>query len=179
MAVGRFQVMAVLQAARAHILGLPPESAHSWGLNRAIFYAAAKRGFRGNQAPSGHTSGKIRPAHVESEAKVGEYHLGDELAFKEEGSSKTGPIFSVGGEPQTEEDFQRQIEARFQGSFGEAWKEALDYLEHFDRATLESQSRFFSDVYRPKRDEFASKWTEISNAKSAEVTSGTTRKKSR
>lgn len=44
--IGRFQVMAVLQAARAHLLGLPIESAKSFGLNRAIFYAAAKRGFK-------------------------------------------------------------------------------------------------------------------------------------
>ncbi|MBC7189152.1 hypothetical protein H5U35_02900, partial [Candidatus Aerophobetes bacterium] len=46
MAIGRFQVMATLQAARAFLLGLPLESAKSWGLNRAIFYAAAKRGFK-------------------------------------------------------------------------------------------------------------------------------------
>src|SRR5579875_2525433 len=47
MAVGRFQVMSILQAARAEALGLPHDSALSWGLNRAIFYAAAKRGFKG------------------------------------------------------------------------------------------------------------------------------------
>ena len=46
MRIGRFQVMATLQAARAFTLGLPLESAKSFGLNRAIFYAAAKRGFR-------------------------------------------------------------------------------------------------------------------------------------
>ena len=44
--VGRFQVMAVLQAARALCLGLSEDSSKSWGLNRAIFYAAAKRGFK-------------------------------------------------------------------------------------------------------------------------------------
>ena len=44
--VGRFQVMAPLQAARAQALGKPREDAESFGLNRAIFYAAAKRGFR-------------------------------------------------------------------------------------------------------------------------------------
>jgi hypothetical protein len=48
--IGRFQVMAILQAARAEALGLPEDSAYSWGLNRAIFYAAAKRGFRGGTA---------------------------------------------------------------------------------------------------------------------------------
>jgi hypothetical protein len=43
--VGRFQVMALLQAARAKVLGYPLDEAQSFGLNRAIFYAAAKRGF--------------------------------------------------------------------------------------------------------------------------------------
>ena len=44
--VGRFQVMALLQAARAKALGYPLDEAESFGLNRAIFYAAAKRGFK-------------------------------------------------------------------------------------------------------------------------------------
>jgi hypothetical protein len=43
--VGRFQVMALLQAARAKALGYPLDEAESFGLKRAIFYAAAKRGF--------------------------------------------------------------------------------------------------------------------------------------
>ncbi len=50
--VGRFQVMAILQAARARTFGLPLATAQSWGLNRAIFYAAAKRGFKGAPGPS-------------------------------------------------------------------------------------------------------------------------------
>ena len=37
--VGRFQVMATLQAARARALDLPADSARSWGLNRAVYYA--------------------------------------------------------------------------------------------------------------------------------------------
>ncbi len=46
--VGRFQVMALLQAARATALEYPLDEAESFGLNRAIFYAAAKRGFKGS-----------------------------------------------------------------------------------------------------------------------------------
>jgi hypothetical protein len=38
--------MATLQAARAYVLGYSLEEAKSFGLNRAIFYAAAKRGFK-------------------------------------------------------------------------------------------------------------------------------------
>lgn len=48
--VGRFQVMALLQAARATVLGYSQDEAESFGLNRAIFYAAAKRAFMGNPA---------------------------------------------------------------------------------------------------------------------------------
>src|SRR5689334_20610316 len=42
--ISRFHVMAVLQAARAIALGLDPDESKSWGLNRALFYAAAKKG---------------------------------------------------------------------------------------------------------------------------------------
>src|SRR2546428_13099724 len=45
--INRFCVMATLQAARAYLLGLRMDEAYSWGLNRSIFYAAAKRGFKG------------------------------------------------------------------------------------------------------------------------------------
>ncbi len=162
MPVGRFQVMALLQAARAYSLGLPLESAYSWGLNRAIFYAAAKRGFRGGRGRTTErgTGGPHRPP-VANESPA-EFHLGDDLAFKDRNSSASRPIFEIGGQRQTTEGFKRQVEARFEGStFEEAWKDALDYVQHFDKRTLESQSGFYSDVYRPKRDEFAKKWTEL------------------
>jgi hypothetical protein len=137
---------------------LPLESAFSWGLNRAIFYAAAKRGFKG----TGHTGGgQQRSARSDEPSKTpAVYHLGDEMAFKDEKGGKLN--FTIDGKVQTKEDFERQIGARFQGSFKEAWEEALDYVEHFESQTLLSGSRFFSDVYRPKRDEFAQKWTEMS-----------------
>ena len=160
----------MLQAARAFELDLPLESAHSWGLNRAIFYAAAKRGFKGGGSGSG---GGGRPgAH---ETKADEFRLGDDLAFKEPGSSDASPVFSFGGEAQTEERFQKQVQSRFSGSFKDAWEDALDYVRHFPRETLESQNGFYSDVYRPKRDEFATKWTEMSGATAAK-TAGRKRK---
>jgi len=144
--------MATLQAARASALGLPLESSRSWGLNRAIFYAAAKRGFKsgGPSTPSGSPE---RPAQ-------GTYYLGDEMAYK---SEEPGPLrFTIGGKTQGEADFDRQIEARFQGHFKDSWDEAVDFVGQFDRGTLLSGTEFFSSVYRPKRDEFASKWSEMS-----------------
>ena len=154
-------MMATLQAARAHILGLPLESSYSWGLNRAIYYAAAKRGFKGgSSAPAGRAGGPARsPKESPTSQSVDAYHLGDELAFKASGPGDLR--FTIGGKVQSEEDFQRQIGARFGGRFEEAWTDAVDYVNHFDRETLLSGTAFFSSVYRPKRDEFAAKWTEM------------------
>jgi hypothetical protein len=149
MVVGRFQVMATLQAARAFELGLPVNSAKSWGLNRAIFYAAAKRGFKGGAA-----SGAPAPR---TKTASGEYYLGDEKAYTWAGTKEL--YFEIGGKPQTEKEFDKQIASRFGGSFDGAWEDALDYVRHFDRETLQSGENFFASVYRPKRDEFAAKWT--------------------
>lgn len=159
MDVGRFQVMATLQAARAFELGLPVESAFSWGLNRAIFYAAAKRGFKGKPTAVGTQNGKRGRAEKEA---VQFYPLGDEIVPSEEKDGRT--YFVIGGKPQTEKDFEKQIESRFGGSFSKVWEEALDYVRRFDRSVLLSGNEFFSIVYRPKRDEFAAKWTELSKS---------------
>jgi hypothetical protein len=158
MAVGRFQVMAVLQAARAHLLGLELDSAKSWGLNRAIFYAAAKRGFKGAK-PTKRSRSEVKEKPVHETPEV--YHLGSEVAFKapqDEGSL----YFTIGGKVQTEEEFQRQIESRFTASFDQAWKEALEYVGSFEESTLLSQTAFFNRVYKPRRDELATKWSEQS-----------------
>jgi hypothetical protein len=160
MAVGLFQVMATLQAARAFELGLPMESAQSWGLNRAIFYAAAKRGFKGKPPAAGRPGGTKAKTTKETTRP---YPLGDEVAYSEEKDGKT--YFVIGSKPQTEKDFEKQIESRFGGSFPEVWEEALDYVRHFDRSVLLSGNEFFSTIYKPKRDEFAEKWTEMSDSK--------------
>lgn len=153
----------MLQAARAYVLGLPLESAHSWGLDRAIFYAAAKRGFKGKTSLGVGEAGAPGGRKETLKKDVKEYYLGDEMSYMEKKSTETRPVFIIGGEPQTEDRFKRQIAARFAGSsYQAAWKEALDYVKHFDKETLLSGSHFFSDVYRPMRDEFAEKWSETS-----------------
>ena len=141
--------MAVLQAARAYTLGLTLESAYSWGLNRAIFIAAAKKGFKGEGAKEGKTS---KASNV--------YYLGDDMAYKvqEEGVLR----FTIGGEVQKKEDFEKQVVSRFGSFFPRAWKEALLYVKKFDKETLLSADEFFRQVYRPRRDELAQKWTEES-----------------
>lgn len=185
MAVGRFQVMALLQAARAHTLGLPIESALSWGLNRAIFFAAAKQGFKGKPSTPTEFHGTGRRARVK---EADTYCLGDEYAYKVEKGGKV--YFVIGGKPQTGEDFKRQIESRFQGKFKQAWQEALDIIKRTDKDILLSGKNFFNLVYRPRRDVLAAKWTQFTEAKpsastqtgakqsSVQVISGTRRKSS-
>jgi hypothetical protein len=149
--VGRFQVMATLQAARASVLGLPLASAKSWGLNRAIFIAAAKRGFKSGGEPGPAKTPKGAPP-------PGEFLLGDDKAYAV--GSARAPLFTIGGDIQRPQDFARQVEQRFAGTFDSAWAQALEIVRGYPKAVLESQTEFYSRVYRPRRDELAKAWTE-------------------
>ena len=152
--VGRFQVMSVLQAARAHTLGLPLESAYSWGLNRAIFIAAAKRGFKGGSGSGEGPPGQGPPKRSEM------YSLGDDAAYKVERGGTL--LYTKGGKIQTKDEFDKRVKARFGETFPAVWKEALDYVRGFDKSVLLSAESFIKEVYRPVRDELAEKWTEAS-----------------
>jgi hypothetical protein len=159
--ISRFTVMAILQAARARALGLSEDSAFSWGLNRAIFYAAAKRGFGGRSGGGGE-------GHEKGAAKEGEraepgremYSVGEEEAYRDTTSDKL--YFTIGDETQTEADFRRQVASRFgtDEHFREAWREAQEIVAGFDEETLRSQRGFFDRVYKPRRDELAEQWTD-------------------
>jgi hypothetical protein len=152
--VTRFVVMAVLQAVRGQSLGLAHDSALSWGLNRAIFYAAAKQGFK--PAPSaGEAPGKAEKAQGPEL-----FHLGEDEAYVDPTAKKT--TFTIGGQNQTAEAFQRQVASRFgtPENFLAAWNEAVRIVDSFDRATLESRQRFYEDVYKPRRDELSDAWTQ-------------------
>jgi hypothetical protein len=166
MAISRFQVMAILQAARAKTLGLREYSAYSWGLNRAIFYAAAKRGFKGGGSSSRRGRGTERE-ETTGESRSGEnkeeFFLGNEKAFVDkESSKKNEPVFEIGSEAQTASDFQKQIASRFgdQANFQEAWKEALKIMKGHDESTLKSQHEFYERVYKPRRDVLSKKWSD-------------------
>jgi hypothetical protein len=156
-AINRFVVMAMLQAARAQILGLKRESAYSWGLNRAIFYAAAKRGFRGGTPPSeGRPQGEGGTLPPQPTREL--YRLGDDEAYRDPKAETL--LFTIGDKDQTPADFQRQISARFgsKENFQNAWDEAMKIVKSYDRPTLESRQRFYSDVYKPRRDELSEAW---------------------
>lgn len=150
--------MATLQAARAKRLGFTITEAKSWGLNRAIFYAAAKRGFKKTKPPRRRSREEITKKPVQKGRRS--YFLGDEMAYASKRGDRT--YFTIGGKLQTENDFKRQIEARLGAKFPEAWKEALEIMKQYTPEVLLSQNRFFGDVYRPRRDELAAKWTEMS-----------------
>jgi hypothetical protein len=150
--INRFTVMAMLQAARARYLGLSEDSAYSWGLNRAIFYAAAKKGFSG---ASGGIAGKGEGG---GQARPGEYRLGQDLAYRDPTNPKL--LFTIGGEVQTAEDFRAKIASRFGGqrNFRKAWEEATSIVSAADEDFLKSGEMFYSQVYKPRRDDLVEKW---------------------
>ena len=153
--VTRFVVMAVLQAARAESLGLSHDSALSWGLNRAIFYAAAKHGFK--QAPSAPSE---TPSTATARTHPERFQLGHDEAYVV--PNVTPVRFTIGGDEQTPENFDHQVASRFgtKENFRLAWAEAGRIVGNFDRETLESPERFYSEVYKPRRDELSDSWTQ-------------------
>ena len=159
--VGRFQVMALLQAARARVLGLSDEEAKSFGLNRAIFYAAAKKGFKGGSTKRQGATMSVRTSpYRKEEKKLRMEAVGNEQAFY---VTKNGiKYFVMGNEMLDADDFHRQIIEKFPIDFSKAWQEAVSLVEHADRDVLESQRKFYERVYKPNRDELAAKWSEPS-----------------
>jgi len=141
--IGRFQVMGLLQAARYYVLKGDLNLAKSFGLNRAIFYAWAKR--RG--ASAGRPAAKRLGGVIERGEEEIEERVGDEVAYK-------SPIgwFSMGGQLQKPSDFDRQIAARFGRDFERYWRAAIEYVKSFPREVLESQREFYERIYLPVRD---------------------------
>lgn len=161
MSVGRFQVMAVLQAARAYVLGEKIDTAKSWGLNRAIFYAAAKRGFKPKPGPLKPPRFKLDLAEKDIKKLTETFsisHLGDEVGYSVELDGKK--MFTIGEQVQTPENFKKQIATRFGKAFKKAWDEALKICKGYDKGILMSQRAFYETIYKPRRDELAEQWTE-------------------
>ena len=166
MAVGRFQVMATLQAARAYVLGMPVASAKSFGLQRAIFYAAAKRGFK-DKGKGGPPKQLVMKNQTMTNTKLTRIRqsftmttVGDEAAYSVEIDGKK--MFVIGSEIKTKEDFKKQIEQRFGKHFRDAWKQAVKICKEYDKGVLLSQRYFYETVYKSRRDKLAEEWTEKS-----------------
>lgn len=161
MAISRFQVMAVLQAARAYVLGYPIVSAKSFGLNRAIFYAAAKRGFKTQKLHKEILKAKFKIPEEKIEQIEKTFtveKVGDEMAYSViiDGIK----FFTIGGEIQDEEKFKRQVESRFK-NFEKVWEEAVSICKSVDKGILLSQRYFYESVYKPRRDYLVEKWSKI------------------
>lgn len=148
--MGRFEVMALLQAARYYLLSGDREKAYSFGLNRAIFYAWAKHRGRFQAKALKKTAEKKEVRKVKEGGKIMIY-VGDEGAF----ISPRG-WFTIGNTEQRPEDFKRQIIPKISSTipFEKAWEAALNYLRRFSRSTLLDQQKFYEKVYKPVRDNF-------------------------
>jgi len=152
--LGRFQVMALLQAARYYVLTGDLEKAKSFGLNRAIFYAWAKRHAKDialrRLSKLGKPMGKAeREERREEEKRAVE--IGGEMAFLSENG-----WFMIGDQEQRPEDYDRQVAQHIESTvpYEEAWKAAVEYVKSFRREALEDQQKFFKQVYEPVRDRF-------------------------
>ncbi len=148
--VGRFEVMALLQAARYYVLTGDKEKALSFGLNRAIFYAWAKR-YAPRGVPLARRERIGAGVEVVKEGDKTIVYVGDEAAY-------LGPsgYFTIGGREQTPREFMRRVAEKIGAvmPFEEAWKLAVDYVKSFERRVLLSQEKFFERVYKPVRDNF-------------------------
>ncbi len=144
--IGRFQVMALLQAARYYLLYGDMDKAKSFGLNRAIFYAWAKY---------------YKPIYGRSKGGKGirrEYeYTGDivEVGGEKAILSPNG-WFIIGEQEQKPEDFDRNIKKKIEEivPFDYAWDAAVDYLRRMPKDILLDQRRFFEEAYKPVRDHF-------------------------
>ncbi|MEO0102751.1 MAG: hypothetical protein ABIK81_03515 [candidate division WOR-3 bacterium] len=162
MAVGRFQVMALLQAARAYCLGMSLNEAKSWGLNRAIFYASAKpQSVKPNPGIQKAPNFKLRKGANQAAIKKSYsiYTLGDEMVYSIK--VKREKLFTIGKIIQTPEDFTRQVESHFARNFPKAWEEAVKICQEYEKKILLSQKSFYEKVYKPRRDELVKKWSEL------------------
>ncbi|MEM4817920.1 MAG: hypothetical protein QXW95_03915 [Candidatus Nezhaarchaeales archaeon] len=146
--IGRFQVMGLLQAARYYLLTGDLERAKSFGLNRAIFYAWAKR--HAGEGSLKRTT-KTMKSMGEDRREGKAVQVGDELAFV----SDRG-WFVIGGQEQKPEDYDRQIAQQINAvvDYERAWQAALEYLRGFKKEVLLDQQKFFKEVYEPVRDKF-------------------------
>lgn len=149
--IGRFQVMALLQAARHYLLYRDMEKAKSFVLNRAVFYAWAKHyGSSSNVQGRARWLEKIEKSVDKREGVQGSRVLGEVVEVSPRG------FYVFGGEEQTPRDYDRQVTLRISKAipYEKAWRAALEYLSKFPKEVLENPQRFFKEAYEPVRDDF-------------------------
>jgi len=147
--IGRFQVMALLQAARYYLIRRDYDLARSFGLNRAIFYAWAKKKGVRTIHRTGPATSKTAVTTSLDRNEI-EEKIGDEVVYK-----RVNGWYTIGGDEQRPEDFDRQIVSKFGGeeTFRKYWEMAIEYIQSFPRSVIESQKDFFEKIYVPVRDD--------------------------
>ena len=155
--IGRFEVMALLQAARYYVLTGDIQKAKSFGLNRAIFYAWLKyHGPQSSKVPRTTKRIYVTGEEVRSE--------GRELVKVFGPGSEEVPVgprgwFEIGGKEQRPEDFDGQIKTKVEtvASWDEIWQKTIEYVKKFPTTILKDPQKFFEYVYKPVRDQFIEK----------------------
>lgn len=146
-AIGRFQVMGLLQAARYYLLKGDLKKAKSFGLNRAIFYAWAKH--YGRAYKPKYSTARTREDKSWRLEKV----LGEEAPVSPRG------WYMIGDKEQLPEDYDREIASKINAviPYREAWEKTIEYLKQFPEQVLRDPQKFYKQVYEPVRDSFIEK----------------------
>ncbi len=157
MKVGRFQVMALLQAARYYLLTGDLEKAKSFGLNRAIFYAWAKYHGR-DRIFKRKLTGREKEVEYTVERGRRLVYVGDEGAFMSERG-----WFIIGDKEQLPSDYDKEIARKIDSivPYDLAWKSAVEYLKKFPKNVLLNQQKFFNEAYKRVRDIFIDKIVKV------------------
>ncbi len=154
--IGRFQVMALLQAARHYVLHGDQDKAKSFGLNRAIFYAWAKYHGPRRRFPSTiKIEETLRKLKTRSTGKTKCPEGFIEVLGECVEVDKSG-YYMIGGVEQKPTDFDREVTWRIAKIMNpkEAWKKAVEYVKQFPKEILEDPQKFYKLVYEPVRDVF-------------------------
>jgi len=154
--IGRFQVMALLQAARYYVLLGDLEKAKSFGINRAIFYAWAK--YYG-PAREGWYRVKIEELlrrGIKDEVKRTKCPEGFEEVLGECIQVSTKGYYKIGDKEQRPEDFDHQVMAKLRRFIDDnkLWEMAVNYVKQYPEWVLRDPRRFYKLVYEPIRDTF-------------------------
>ena len=154
--IGRFQVMALLQAARYYKIYKDLLKAKSFGLNRAIFYAWAKHyGSRKSKIPNNILE-ELEKIKKLNEFKNSEYYkdykeiLGEYIKISSDG------LFIFGNIEQSPKDYDQQVTMKINKLINaeKVWQIALDYISKFPEWILNDANKFYKYVYEPIRDIF-------------------------
>lgn len=156
--IGRFQVMALLQAVRYYLFYKDIVKAKSWGLNRAVFYAWAK--YYGSKQP-------YRLLRVEEEIRK-KILRGEKPSKCPEGfievlgecvKTSSRGYYVMGDVEQTPYDYDRQVNMKIKRLMDpeKVWEKTVEYISCFPEWVLKDPVKFYKYVYEPVRDTFFKK----------------------